>query len=694
MKIAKLLFVLSAAIVLCAAGSNQMIHAQQSTGSIVGKVTSAKDGHPLAYANVIVMGTTLGSMSLQDGSYNIKDVPAGKYAVKAIMMGFKAVEKKNVVVRAGEVTTVSFALDRTIVMTCQEIVVSAERKMVEVSASDAHGPITSEISSEQLVEMPVDDVLAAVALKAGIVKQGDQMHVRGGRRGEIRVQIDGVAVDDPLGGGSSCQARPPAERQSIRRPREAWNTDSYDLIQENELHDALEKPFSTFSVDVDAASYSNARRFIDRGQLPPADAVRIEEMINYFTYDYLDPGDEAPFSITAEVTGCPWNEGNRLVHIGLQGKRLDLEDAPPSNLVFLIDVSGSMQPPNKLPLLKKSFKLLAEQMRAKDRVAIVVYASSEGLVLESTPGDNKKTILRAIEHMHAGGSTAGGAGIKLAYKIAEENFIEGGNNRVILATDGDFNTGVSSNAEMVRLIEEKRKSGVFITVLGFGVGNLKDSKMEKIADHGNGHYVYIDGIFEARKVLVNELGATLFTIAKDVKIQVEFNPAKVKEYRLIGYENRVLKKKDFDDDKKDAGEIGAGHSVTALYEIVPADQTLAADAQRRATYTTVSVEPSAFETSEILTVRFRYKAPDEDTSTLLVETLTDDGDRFEDASVDFRFAAAVAEFGMLLRGSQFAGESSFDHVLKTAKKATGDDEGGYRHEFVRLVEKSREIMEE
>ncbi len=688
MKIAKLLFVLSAAIVLCAAGSNQTIHAQKSTGSIVGKVTSAKDGHPLAYANVIVMGTTLGSMSLQDGSYNSKDVPAGRYAVKAMMMGFEAVEKKNIAVRAGEVTELSFALDETIVFKTQEIVVSAERKMVEVNPSSAR----SSVSSEQLEEMPVDDLMEAIALKAGIVKQGGEMHVRGGRSGEV--QIDGVAVDDPLGGGSSCQARPPAKHQSIRVRREEWNTEGYDLIRENEFRDALGKPFSTFSIDVDAASYSNARRFIDHGQLPPADAVRIEEMINYFTYDYPDPGDEAPFSITAEVTGCPWNERNRLVHIGLQGKRLDLEDAPPSNLVFLIDVSGSMQPPNKLPLLKKSFKLLAEQMRAKDRVAIVVYASSEGLVLESTPGDNKKTILRAIERMHAGGSTAGGAGIKLAYKIAEENFIEGGNNRVILATDGDFNTGVSSDAEMVRLIEEKRESGVFITVLGFGVGNLKDSKMEKIADHGNGHYAYIDGIFEARKVLVNELGATLFTIAKDVKIQVEFNPAKVKEYRLIGYENRVLKKKDFDDDKKDAGEIGAGHSVTALYEIVPADQTLAADAQRRATYTTVSVEPSAFETSEILTVRFRYKAPDEDTSTLLIETLTDDGDRFEDASVDFRFAAAVAEFGMLLRGSQFAGESSFAHVLKTAKKATGDDEGGYRHEFVRLVEKSREIMEE
>jgi Ca-activated chloride channel family protein len=364
---------------------------------------------------------------------------------------------------------------------------------------------------------------------------------------------------------------------------------------------------------------------------------------------------------------------------------------PPNNLVFLLDVSGSMQPPNKLPLLRKAFRLLTNNLREEDRVAIVVYAGAAGLVLPSTPGGDKQKILEAIDDLQAGGTTAGGAGIKLAYQIAEENFIEDGNNRVILATDGDFNTGVSSDAEMVRLIEEKRESGVFITALGFGYGNYKDSKLEKIADHGNGHYAYIDDIAEARKVLGNELGATLYTIAKDVKIQVEFNPAKVKSYRLIGYENRMLKKKDFDDDTKDAGEIGAGHSVTALYEVVPADQKRVANKDHKTRYMTVSVDSEAFETDEILTVRFRYKAPDGDTSKEITQTLADRAEQFDEASEDFRFAAAVAQFGMLLRDSEFKGESSYSDVLSIAKSATGEDDHGYRHEFVRLVEMCREI---
>jgi Ca-activated chloride channel family protein len=473
--------------------------------------------------------------------------------------------------------------------------------------------------------------------------------------------------------------------------RESWNTEAYDRIYDNEFLETIENPYSTFSIDVDAASYSNVRRFLRQGTLPPADAVRIEELVNYFTYDYPDPEGDDPFSITTEVAACPWNGEHKLVHIGLQGKRVPLEELPPNNLVFLLDVSGSMQPPNKLPLLKRAFRLLAEKLRPEDRVAIVVYASATGLVLPSTAGDNKEEILEAIDHLEAGGSTAGGAGIKLAYKVAEENFIKDGNNRVILATDGDFNTGVSSDAEMVRLIEEKRENGVFITALGFGYGNLKDSKLEKIADHGNGHYAYIDDIAEARKVLVNELGATLYTIAKDVKIQVEFNPAKVASYRLIGYENRMLKKEDFDNDKKDAGEIGAGHSVTALYEIVPARKREVARKDHKTKYMTVSVDPQAFETDEILTVRFRYKAPDEDESRLITQTLAGRAGSLEDASEDFRFAAAVAQWGMLLRSSENKGEASYESVLNVAKGATGKDEHGYRHEFVRLVEMCREI---
>jgi len=354
-------------------------------------------------------------------------------------------------------------------------------------------------------------------------------------------------------------------------PRERLNTEEYDKIDENEFLDVLSNPQSTFSIDVDGASYSNARRFISNGEMPPIDAVRVEEFINYFTYDYENQSSEHPFSIHTEVSNCPWNPASKLLHIGLQGKRIATENLPNSNLVFLLDVSGSMNSPSKLPLLKSSFKLLLDNLTKKDRIAIVVYAGAAGLVLPSTSCSNKEEILEALNKLESGGSTAGGAGIELAYKIAKENFISEGNNRIILATDGDFNVGTSSNSELERLVEEKRKTGVYLSVLGFGSGNYKDSKMEKLADQGNGNYYYIDSMFEAKKVLVNEMGGTLLTIAKDVKIQIEFNPAKVSQYRLIGYENRALANKDFNDDKKDAGELGSGHSVTALYEIIPAN---------------------------------------------------------------------------------------------------------------------------
>jgi Ca-activated chloride channel family protein len=620
-------------------------------------------------------------------------VPPGTYTVKAMMMGFKPVEKARIKVVAGKTTVLDFMLDRTIVMKTQEILVTAEKPVVKVTTSDAR----SSVSSEALSEMPIDDVLDAVALKAGVVPRADEMYVRGGR--DIQIQTDGVSVDNPLGGSTTitmgCDASDGAGLQPVRRPREPWNTESYDRIMENPFLAVVDNPYSTFSVDVDAASYSNMRRYVTHGQLPPVDAVRVEEFINYFTYDYPDPEGEHPFSITTEVTRCPWKEENKLVHVGLQGKRVEMKDLPPNNLVFLLDVSGSMRSINKLALVKKAFLLLVDNLRARDRVAIVVYAGAAGLVLPSTTGDEKEAIVAAIKKLEAGGTTAGGAGIKLAYKVAEENFIEDGNNRVILATDGDFNTGVSSNSEMIRLIEEKRESGVFITALGFGYGNLKDSKLEKIADHGNGNYAYIDDIFEARKIFVNELGATLLTIAKDVKIQIEFNPARVEEYRLIGYENRMLKKEDFDDDKKDAGEIGAGHSVTALYEIVPADAGRVANRKdHKSRYMTVSIDSRAYETEELLTVRFRYKEPDARESKLITSTLADSDHGFDSVSEDFRFAAAVAQFGLLLRGSEYAGESSFEDVLATAKQSLGKDEYGYRHEFVRLVEQCRELADD
>lgn len=467
--------------------------------------------------------------------------------------------------------------------------------------------------------------------------------------------------------------------------RQSWNTEEYDGITENIFHSALRNPLSTFSIDVDAASYSNVRRFIENGQSPPKDAVRIEELINYFDYDYKQPGDEHPFRIHTEISVAPWNEKHKLVHVGLQGKEIPTEDLPPSNLVFLLDVSGSMNAPNKLPLLKSSFKLLVDQLREEDHVAIVVYAGAAGVVLQPTAGSEKRTILDALDRLQAGGSTAGGAGIQLAYEIAKKNFRKEGNNRVILATDGDFNIGESSNAAMERLIEVKRNEGVFLTVLGFGMGNYKDSKMETLADKGNGNYAYIDNLSEARKVLVNEFGGTLFTIAKDVKLQVEFNPAKVQAYRLIGYENRILRNEDFNNDKKDAGDLGSGHTVTALYEIIPVGVDSKFFSIDDLKYQKSKIDPKATTSKELMTIKFRYKKPDGDTSRLIVHTLSDRFTNPEATSDNFRWSAAVATFGMLLRDSEYAGDFTYEKTLALAEGAKGKDARGYRSEFINMV---------
>jgi Ca-activated chloride channel family protein len=462
-----------------------------------------------------------------------------------------------------------------------------------------------------------------------------------------------------------------------------FNTEDYSRIYENQFLSVAENALSTFSIDVDTASYSNIRRFLNAGQMPPEDAVRIEEMINYFTYDYPKPEGNKPFSITTTVSKAPWNEKHDILRVGLQGKTFENDKIPPSNLVFLIDSSGSMNDPNKMPLLKSAFKMFANQLREQDHVAIVVYAGAAGLVLESTPGSNKYKITQALDNLQAGGSTAGGAGIQLAYEVAKQNFIRDGNNRVILATDGDFNVGVSSDAELVRIIEEKRKQGVFLTVLGFGTGNYKDNKMEQLADKGNGNFYYIDTENEARKVLVSELGSTLFTIAKDVKIQIEFNPDQVKAYRLIGYENRILAKEDFNDDTKDAGEMGAGHTVTALYEIVPADS--------KETFGNVDdlkyQKNDKVKSDEMLTVKLRYKEPDSETSQLITQTVK--SNEIVELKDDFKFAVSVAEFGLLLRQSEFKGTATYDEVIKNAQETKGDDKFGYRDEFVKLVEQAK-----
>lgn len=469
------------------------------------------------------------------------------------------------------------------------------------------------------------------------------------------------------------------------------NTEEYDGVTENIFKDVVKDPLSTFSIDVDEASYTNVRRFINNGQQPPKDAVRIEEMINYFDYDYTQPSAEHPFNIITEISTAPWNEKHKLVHIGLQGKSIPTENLPSSNLVFLIDVSGSMSDVNKLPLLKSSFKMLVNELRPQDYVSIVVYAGAAGVVLEPTSGKDKEKIISSLDNLQAGGSTAGGAGIQLAYNLAEKHFKKEGNNRVILATDGDFNVGESSNESMEKLIEQKRKSGVFLTVLGFGMGNYKDSKMEILADKGNGNYAYIDNITEAKKVLVNEFGGTLFTIAKDVKLQVEFNPAKVAAYRLIGYENRMLKSEDFNNDKKDAGELGSGHTVTALYEVIPVGVKSDFFNVDQLKYQKTDVTKVAESSDELMTVKFRYKQPDGDVSKLIVHPMKDKQISLTNTSDNFRWSAAVAAFGMLLRESEYANHYSYEKVVQLAQSARGKDEEGYRVEFVNMV-KSMGLM--
>jgi Ca-activated chloride channel homolog len=463
--------------------------------------------------------------------------------------------------------------------------------------------------------------------------------------------------------------------------------EKYAEIDENPFLETKLAPLSTFSIDVDTASYSNVRRFINDGSLPPKDAVRIEELVNYFEYDYPQPNGNEPFSVTNEIASCPWNQKHKLVSIGLQGRKVAAENTPPSNIVFLLDVSGSMNQPDKLPLLKNGLRVLVNQLKPADRVAIVVYAGHSGLVLPSTNDKNK--ILQALNNLEAGGSTNGGQGIQLAYNVAEDNFISNGNNRVILATDGDFNVGTTSDNALVQLIEQKRQSNIFLTVLGFGTGNLNDKMMEKLADKGNGNYAYIDSNEEARKVLGQQFSGTIYTIAKDVKIQVEFNPAKVAGYRLLGYENRLLAAKDFNDDRKDAGEIGAGLSVTALYEIVPAGTAIQNDGIELK-YSQPQ-QPETNFSNELMTTKLRYKLPKEDESKLLTIGLTDRGTSIENASDNLRFATSVVEFGLLLRNSRFKGSSSYQNVLSLANSSIGNDLKGYRSDFTQLVNQAKSL---
>jgi Ca-activated chloride channel homolog len=611
--------------------------AQERT--ITGQITSAIDGSVLPGVNVVLKGTSSGVVADSHGKYQIK-VPEKGGTLVFSFIGYKSQE---VVLGISNVLNITLSEDAT---QLSEVVITGYGAQKKKSLTGAVSVIQGKA--------------AGVQSRGRKTKNADTM---------------GAAYAQPMTSGEY--------EMVLEEDKSQWNTEAYNSISENIFQEALKNPLSTFSIDVDAASYSNMRRFINNGQRPPKDAVRIEELVNYFDYTYQQPKGEDPFNIYTEIAAAPWNAKHKVVHIGLQGKVIPTDNLPASNLVFLIDVSGSMDEPNKLPLLVASFKLLVNQLREQDRVAIVVYAGAAGMVLPSTSGANKKKIIEALDDLQAGGSTAGGAGINLAYAIAKENFRVNGNNRVILATDGDFNIGESSDAAMERLIEEKRKDGIFLTVLGYGMGNYKDSKMETLADKGNGNYAYIDNILEAQKVLVNEFGGTLFTIAKDVKLQIEFNPAKVKAYRLIGYENRMLKSEDFNNDKKDAGELGSGHTVTALYEIIPVGVESEFYKIDELKYQSNKVEKSAERSDELMTVKFRYKKPDEDVSKLIVHTLLDK--ETDKTSENFRWSASVAAFGMLLRESEFIKDYSFEDVLIMAQGARGEDKEGYRAEFINMV---------
>ncbi len=649
----KLLFLLAATALFFAGQVN-------TVRTITGKITDTL-GNPLIGASILVKGTTTGTVSDVDGIYTIP-VPDD---AKMLTFSYTGFATQEINIGKSDVINVIMQEDTS---QLEEVILAGggfriPRKVESID--DNTEPLIKQDNALQ-------GRIAGVQI-AGNDKKSERAKI------VIRGQSS-ISGATPGFAPQSYQAKPQTENY------EQFNTEDYDAIVENRFYEVTQNPLSTFSIDVDAASYSNMRRFIKNGQKPPKDAVRIEELVNYFDYEYPEPKGEHPFEVISEISECPWQPKHQLLHVGMQGKHIPTENLPASNLVFLIDVSGSMDMPNKLPLVQASIKLLTDQLREQDRVAMVVYAGAAGLVLPSTSGADKRKIKDALDQLKAGGSTAGGAGIKLAYEVAREHFIKGGNNRVILATDGDFNVGASSDADMVQLIEKERESGVFLTVLGYGMGNYKDNKMQQLADKGNGNHAYIDDISEAKKVLVNEFGGTIFTIAKDVKLQIEFNPAKVKGYRLIGYENRILNKEDFNDDKKDAGELGAGHTVTALYEIIP----VGVESEFLAKVDDLKYQKGDLKVNnnskELCTIKLRYKKPDGNVSQLIEKPVINTNITLQKTSDNFRWSAAVAEFGMLLRQSEFKGDATYPHCKQLAESAKGKDENGYRREFIEMIE--------
>ena len=672
-------------LIFCIVLSSWQLQAQENT--ISGTITTDFDGIPLHGVTVLVKGTNNGTQTNMDGKYSIKAKPDD--VLKFSFLGYKTITKT---VGTALIIDVAMLVDDS---TLDEVVVigygTTEKK--------AYTGTATVVSSQNIKSQNTNVTQALRGQVAGVTVKIRGLGTVNGNNAPLYI-VDGVPTSDiskiDPNDIESVTILKDSAATSIYGSRAVngvvqitshngtyteSNNEDYAKIQENPFKRSNLTPLSTFSIDVDKAGYSNVRRMINNGETIPPNAVKLEEMVNYFNYSYPQPIDEHPFSINLEVVKTPWNEQTQLVRIGLQGKTYENDKLPASNLTFLIDVSGSMGSQNKLPLLKSAFKLLVNQLREKDNVSIVVYAGAAGVVLEPTSGDQKEKILSALDHLNSGGSTAGGAGIKLAYKLAEKNFKTNGNNRVILATDGDFNVGASSDNDMKSLIEEKRKSGVFLSVLGFGYGNYKDSKLETLADKGNGNHAYIDNMQEAQKVFGKEFGGTLFTIAKDVKIQVEFNPKKVQAYRLIGYENRLLADEDFVDDTKDAGELGSGHTVTALYEIIPIG--INSDYLKKVSELkyTKSEALTTYE-DELFTVKFRYKKPNEDKSIEMVHIQKDE---ITELSNDMNFASAVALFGMQLRNSKYFNKASSSKVIALAERGRGDDKDGYRAEFIRLV---------
>jgi Ca-activated chloride channel family protein len=632
-----------------------LLAAQVEFGTVTGIVTDVS-GTPLPGVTVTLTGPdTRSAVTNNRGEFSFVGLRPGAYELETTLSGF-ATRRHKVAVSAGrrERLTVQMsvgALQETVVVAGETPVIDTQR-----STATLRTGIEGGVAGGVVGGLPAPPA-AQPAAAAPLLVQGGQGSGRYSPSGPIR------------------HAGP-------------FSTEAYDSVEENRFRRVEADPLSTFSIDVDTASYANVRRFLTDGGLPPPGAVRIEELVNYFHFDYPQPSGQAPFSITTELTACPWNPRHRLALIGLQGREIRDREPSPRNLVFLIDVSGSMMPPDKLPLVRTAMRMLTDVLTERDRVAIVVYAGASGLVLPSTSGDQKERIHQALARLEAGGTTNGASGIRLAYQVARTNFIPGGVNRVVLATDGDFNVGVTNQSELVRLIEQERESGIFLSVLGVGTGNLKDSTMEKLADKGNGNYSYLDTLHEARKVLVREAGGTLDTIAKDVKIQVEFNPREVAAYRLIGYENRLLRNEDFNDDKKDAGEIGAGHSVTALYEIVPVGVEIDGPTVDPLKYQRETRTTRVASSGELLTVKVRYKAPDGDTSQLLSRVLMN---RASAMTANVGFASAVAEFGMVLRDSPDRGNASFLAAAERARRFRGEDKEGYRTEFIQLSERAADL---